>query len=179
MTVEEMMVAIGDSQSNRASSDHGQDGEDEDDKGTEQCKLSKDDEPGWVMGTCTNKIHCRMEKFRQKQMKRNELTLPGWEDAAAYFGETEKKYGPSRFSVPAVIQPRTDDDAAPPAPAMFVYLMECLGIVPRLLQMLQGTSQPGSNHTKLGSVGPQLNISIRSWARCRAQFNTFGKCEAC
>jgi hypothetical protein len=67
-TFEEMMAAIGDSLSDLASSDDGEDGEDEDEE-TEQGKLSKDDEPGWVMGTISKTAQQRMESFRQKQMK--------------------------------------------------------------------------------------------------------------
>jgi hypothetical protein len=84
---EEMLVAIGDSLSDLASSDDGEDGEDEDDEETEQGNLTEDDEPGWVMGTITKTVPQRMERFRQKQMKLDELTQPGWEDAADYFGE--------------------------------------------------------------------------------------------
>jgi len=53
MTFEEMLVAIGDSLSDLASSDAGEDWEDEDAEETEQGNLSEDDEPGWVMGTIT------------------------------------------------------------------------------------------------------------------------------
>jgi len=44
-TFHEMMVAIGDSLSNIATSDNGEDGEDQDDDDAEQGKLSEDDEP--------------------------------------------------------------------------------------------------------------------------------------
>jgi hypothetical protein len=74
---EEMLVAIGDSLSDLASSDDGEDGEDEDDEETEQGKLSEDDEPSWVMGIITKTVQQRMERFRQKQMKFDELTQPG------------------------------------------------------------------------------------------------------
>ena len=50
-TVEEMLVVIGDCLTDFAGSDNGENGEDEDDEGTVQGKLSEDDEPGWVMGT--------------------------------------------------------------------------------------------------------------------------------
>jgi len=52
-TFEQMLNAIGDSLSNLASSDNGEDGEDEDhpEDDTELGKLSADDKPGWVMGT--------------------------------------------------------------------------------------------------------------------------------
>jgi len=84
---EEMLVAIGDRLSDLASSDDGEDGEDEDDEETEQGKLSKDDEPGWVMGTITKTVQQRIARFWQKQMKLDELTQLGWEDAADYFRE--------------------------------------------------------------------------------------------
>jgi hypothetical protein len=77
-----MLVAIGDSLSDLARSDNGEDGEDEDDEKTEQGKLRKDDKHGWVMGTITNTVQQHMKRFRQKRLKLNELTQPGWEDAA-------------------------------------------------------------------------------------------------
>ena len=60
---EEMLVAIKYSLSDLASFNDGEDGEDEDDEATEQGKLSKDDEPCWVMGTITNKVQQHMERF--------------------------------------------------------------------------------------------------------------------
>src|SRR5882757_9930732 len=86
-TFEEILVAIGDSLSDLASSNDGEDGEEEDDEETEQGNLSEDNEPGWVMGTITKTVQQRMERFRQKQMKLDELTEPGWENAADYFCE--------------------------------------------------------------------------------------------
>jgi hypothetical protein len=103
-TFHEMIVAIEDSMSDLASSDNGEDGED-DDEVTEQGKMSEDDKPGWVMGTITKTVPQRMERFRQKQMKLHELTQSGWEDAADYLQERDKKYGASELSVPAIIQP--------------------------------------------------------------------------
>jgi len=76
-TFQGMMVAIGDSLGDLASSDDGEDGDNEDDEATEQGKLSEDGEPGWVMGTITKTVQQRMERFRQKQMKLEELTQPG------------------------------------------------------------------------------------------------------
>jgi len=82
---EEMLVAIGDSLSDFASSNDGEDGEDGDDEETEQGKLSEDDTPSRVMGTITKTVQQHMERFRQRYMKFDELTQPGWEDAANYF----------------------------------------------------------------------------------------------
>jgi len=118
-----IIVAIGDSLSNIAGSNDGEDGEDEDDEDTEQGQLSEDDEPGWVMGTITKTVEERRERFRQKQMKLDELTQPGWKDAADYLRETDKKYGTSELRVPAVVQPQTDDDTVAPAPTKFRELM--------------------------------------------------------
>jgi len=154
------MVAIRDSLSDIASSNDGDDGDDEDDEKTAQGQLSKDDEPGWVMGTITKTVQQRMERFRRKQMKLDELTQPGCEEAADYFRERDKKYGTPEFRLPAVVQPQTDNDAAAPAPTTFGEPMECLDIVAGISQMLQGTSRPGSSHMRLGSAKPQSNMSI-------------------
>jgi len=88
--LEEMLVAIRDSLSDLASSDDGEDGEEEDDEETEQGNLSEDDEPSWVMGTITKMVQQRIERSRQKQMKIDELTQPGWEDSVDYFREHDK-----------------------------------------------------------------------------------------
>jgi hypothetical protein len=73
-TFEEMLVAIRDSLSDLESSDNGDNAEDQDDQETDQGKQSKDDEPGWVMGSNTKTVEPRMERFRQVQMMLNELT---------------------------------------------------------------------------------------------------------
>jgi len=126
---------------------------------TEQGNLSEDDEPGWVMGTITKTVQQRMERFRQKQMKFDELTQPGWEDVADYFRKRHKKYDTSELRVPAVVPPQTNDDAPPHPPTTFAELMESLDIVPGISQ---GTSRPGSSHIRLGSVKPQSKLSIPS-----------------
>jgi hypothetical protein len=82
---EELFVAIGDRLSDLASSDDGVDREHEDDEETEQGKLSKDDKPGLVIGTIPNTVQQCMVTFRQKQMTCDEVTQPGWEDAAINF----------------------------------------------------------------------------------------------
>jgi len=161
-TFEEMMVAIRDSLSDLASSDDGEDGEEEDDEETEQGNLSEDDKPGWVMGTITKTVQQRMERFRQKQMKLDELTQLGWEDAADYFRERDMKYGTTELRVPAVVEPQTMDDAAATPPATFGELMESLDIVPGRSQRPRGTSRPGSSHIRLGSVKPKSQSSIPS-----------------
>jgi len=154
------MVAISESPSDLESSDDGEDGDVEDDEETEQGKMSKDHEPGWVMFTITKTVQHRLWKFLQNQMKPDELTQPGWEDTANYFPERDREYGTSKLSVPAVVQQQTDDDAAAPARTSFGEHMECVDIVPRLSQMPQETSGPGSSHIRLGSVKLQLNRSI-------------------
>jgi len=91
------------------------------------------------MGTITKTVQQRMESFRQKQMKLDELTQPGWEDAADYFRERDKKYGTAELRVPVVVQPQTDDGASAPPPTTFGELMERLDNVLGISQMPQGT----------------------------------------
>jgi len=92
---EEMLNAIGDSLSDLASSKDEEDGEDEDDDedDTEHGNLREDDEPGWVVGTISKTVQHSLESFRQNQMRLDELTQPGWGDAADYFRERDMKYG--------------------------------------------------------------------------------------
>jgi len=62
--IEEMLNAIGDSLSDLASSNNEEDAEDEEeDDDTEQGQLSEDDKPSWVMGTISNIVQYRMERF--------------------------------------------------------------------------------------------------------------------
>jgi hypothetical protein len=159
-TFEEMLVVIGDSLSDLARPDDGEDGEEADDEETEQGNLSEDDEPSWVMGTMTKMVQQHMERFRQKQMKLDEVTQPGWEDAANYLRERDKKYGTTELRVLAVVQPQTNDDPPPLLPATFGELMESLDIVPGISQRAQGTSRPGSSHIRLVSVKPQSKSCI-------------------
>jgi len=161
-TFEEMLVAIGDSLSDHASSNDGEDGEDQDEKVTEQGKLSKDDEPGWVMGTITTTVQEGMERFGQRLMMLDGLTRPGWEDAADHFSERDTKYGTCELRVPAVVQQLTNDDAPAPPPTTFGELMESVDIVPGISQRPQGTSRPASSHIRLSSVKKQSKSSIPS-----------------
>jgi len=112
------------------------------------------------MGTISKTVQQRMESFRQKQLKLDELAQPGWEDAADYFRERDKKYRTAELRVPVVVQPQTDDDASAPPPTTFGELIERLDIVPGISQMPQGTSQPRRSHIRLGWVKPQSNTTI-------------------
>jgi hypothetical protein len=141
-TFEEMVLAIGESLSGLASSDHAEDGEDEHDEETGQCKLRKDDEPSWGMGTIIKTVQPRMEKFWQKRIQLDELTSLGWEDAANFFYQQDKKNGKSEWRVPAVVDPHTDDGALAPPPTTFGELIERFDIVSRIRQLPQGTSRP-------------------------------------
>jgi len=159
-----MLVALGDSLSDLASSDNGEDKEEEDDEETEHGQLSDDDKPGWRMGTIGKVVQQQMERFRPKLMKLDELTHPGWVDAADYYRERDKKYGTSLMRVPAVVKLQTANDAAAPAPTTFRELMECLDIVSGISQMPPVTSFPGRSHRMLGSGNLQPNTSILSLA---------------
>jgi len=100
-----------------------------------------------------------MERFRQKQLKLDELTQPAWDNAADYFHERDTKYGTTELRVPAVVQPQTNDDILAPPPGTFGELMESLDIVPGISQRPQGPSRPGSSHIRLGLVKPQPKSS--------------------
>jgi hypothetical protein len=80
-TFDEMLLAIADSLSDLESSDNRHNWEDEDDL-IEQGKLREHDKPGWVMGTITHTAQQSMQMLQQMQMTLDELTQPGWEDAA-------------------------------------------------------------------------------------------------
>jgi hypothetical protein len=112
------------------------------------------------MGKITKTVQQRMEIFRQKQMKLDELIQPGWEAAADFFRERDKKYGTAELRVPVVVQPQTNDDASAPQRKTFGDYMERLDIVPGIVQMPQGTSRPASSHIRLSSVKPQSNTSL-------------------
>jgi hypothetical protein len=101
----------------------------------------------------------RIERFRQMQMKLDELTQPGWEDVANYFHDWDKKYGTSKIGFPAVVQPQMDDNASAPAQTLFDESMECLGILPGISQILPGIPRPDSSHIRLGLVESYLNTS--------------------
>jgi len=161
-TFEEMSNAIGDSLSNLARSDDEQDRKDkEDDEGdTELGKLNDDDKPGWVMGTISKTVQNRMESFRQMQMRLDELTQPGWGDAANYFSERDVKYGTAELKVMAVIKPQMDITAATPSPTTFGEHMQSVDVVSRQSQMPAVTSQPGSSQMMLGSEKLQLHKFI-------------------
>jgi len=155
--LQEMMVAIGDHLSDLECSYDGEDAEGGEHEETAQGKLSEDDEPGWVMGTISKTVQQRMERSRQKQMKLDKLTQPGQEDAANYIRAGDEKYNTSNLRVPAVVKLQTHDDVAAPAPITYGELPEYLDIVPRILQMPQRTTRPGSCHIQLGTGKPQSN----------------------
>jgi len=163
-TFQKMMVAIRDSLSNLARSDHRDDGEHDHDDETEEGKLSKDDEPSCVMGTISRTVQQRMGRFRQKQMKLDDLTHPGWGDAPNNFHGRGQKYGTSELRVPAFVQPHANYVAAVPTPATFGDLMEYIDVVPGISQIPQGTSRPGICHIILGAGKPQSNMGIAGLA---------------
>ena len=70
-TFEGMRRVIGDTLSQLASSDDRENREDKEYEETEQCTLSEDDEPGWVMGTITTTVQQRIERCWQEQMTLN------------------------------------------------------------------------------------------------------------
>ena len=163
-TLEEMLNAIGDCMSDFSSSNNEEDGEDEDDDEEDLAggKLSDDDEPGWVMGTIPETVKYHMEHFRQKQMKLDEMTQPGWGDSADYFRDGDRKYWTTELKGLAVVQLQTPDDAESSAPITYGEPMETLDSIPTKLLTPLVTSRPGSSHTGPGSQKPQTDERIPS-----------------
>jgi hypothetical protein len=156
---EEMLNAIGDSFSDFASSDNEQDGEEEEDdeEDTELGKLSDDDEPGWVMSTITKTVQHLMESFEQKQMRLDQLTEPGWGNAASYFRERDMRYGTAELKVPAVVKPQMDSTTATPSPITVGEHIQTPEIVREQSNMPAVTSRPASSQMRLGSEKPQTH----------------------
>jgi len=63
-----MLAAAGDSLSDFASSDDGEDGEEDHGKETQKCNFSVYNEPGWLMGKITQTVQQCMERLRQNVM---------------------------------------------------------------------------------------------------------------
>ena len=147
-TFEEMLNTISDSLCSLAGSNNEEDGEDEDDEEEDPAggKVSEDDEPGRVMGTISKMEQYRKECFRQKEMKLDELTQPGWGDMADYFHKRDKKYTTTEWKVLAIVQPQTVAVAASSALTTIGEPMETFNSVLGKLQMLQVTSRPASTH---------------------------------
>jgi hypothetical protein len=81
--------------------------------------LSDDDEHGRVMGTISKTVQHRIESFRQKEMRLDELTQPGCGDVANYFRERDMKYRTAELNVPAVVKRHMDMTAATPSATIF------------------------------------------------------------
>ena len=158
----ELLNTIWDSLSNHAKPEDEEDGEEEvdDEEDTDLGKLTEDDEPGWVMSTVSNTLQHRMESFRQKQKRIDELTQPGCRDPPHYFLERDMKYGTKRLKDPAVVEPLTDTTAATLSPTTFEEHMLVPDIVPRKSQMPQVTSHQGCSQIRLHSEKPQADNHI-------------------
>jgi hypothetical protein len=113
-TFEQMLDAIGDSLSDIASSDDDYDEEEEEEDDDEDSVAEDEAETGWVAGSIPQSVQKRIDNHRQKQMKLDELTRPGWEDAANYFRERDKKYNTAKLLVPTVDNAATILAAAAP-----------------------------------------------------------------
>jgi len=157
-----MVIAIGDCLSDLVSSDDVEDADDEDDEDTELGKLREDDEPGWVVGTSSKRAQQHIERFRQKQMKLDELTQPGWGDVAEIFREWDEKYGTPKSMVPAVINLQIDQVAAAPATTTFRELAQSCEIVLGNSRIPQGTPRPGTSYMRLCSGEWHTNKRIMS-----------------
>jgi len=62
-------------------------------------------------------------------MRLDELTQPGWGDAANYFRERYMKYGTAELKVSAVVMPQIDTTATTPSLTTFGEQMQTLDII--------------------------------------------------
>ena len=115
------------------------------------------------MGTISKSVQRRMERFRQKEMKLEELTQPGLVHAANYFRKRDKKEGTSELKVAAIIKSQTDHAGAAPSPTTFGELLETLDIAPGISPMPQCSSRPGSSQMRVGSRKPKSPERISSY----------------
>jgi len=124
-TFEVMLNAIGDSPNDLAISINGEDVEvtDNDEDDSELYRMSDDDQPRWVMGTITKSVLHWMESFQQKQMRIDQLTQPGWGDAADYFRVSDMLHGKAELIIPAVVKLQTYTVVVAPAPKTIGQLM--------------------------------------------------------
>lgn len=83
------------------------------------CKLSGEDEAGWVVHTISKTVPLGIQWFRQKQLRLERLTITGWGDAVDYFWKCNKKDIRTELRVQAVIELHMDDIAAANAPTLF------------------------------------------------------------
>jgi len=169
-TFQAMLNAIRDSLSDLASADDEEDAENEkdaedeedDEEDTQLGRLSEDDEPARVMGRITRRVKALAESFRQKQIKPDKLTQPGCGDTANYLSEQDIKYMMAKSNVPAVAKWQTEAISAVPAFTTFGELIETMDIVPRISQMWERSSRPGSSRMRSGSWKPHSYKRIAS-----------------
>jgi hypothetical protein len=112
------------------------------------------------MGTISKMVQYRMESFRQKLMKLDELTQPGCWDAANYCPERDMKYGTSKLKVLAVVKPQIDTTAATPWQTAVGEHMPRLDIIEGHSEMPAVTSRPGSGQMRLCSEKSQSHQLI-------------------
>jgi len=151
----EMMVAIRGNLIDFASSDTEEDGNEDDNEDTKLGKLGEDNKPGLVMGTISKTVQQRSERFRQIYIEHDQLTRLVWGNTANYFRERDSECGTTYWSIPAAIEPQTDDVVATPAPTAFEEQIEWLDIILRRVRIPQGMSQLGSSHMSKSCLKPQ------------------------
>jgi len=158
----EMLNANGESLSDCARSDIGEDEKDgydnEDD--SEPGRLCEHDQPGWVMGTTSKTAQHCMESFWQMLMRLEESTQLGWGDVAEYFYGSDMKSSTAKLMVQAAIKPPTNKDVAISALTTHGELIESLGTFPGNSHLQQATSCQGSSHMRLGSGKSQSHTSL-------------------
>jgi hypothetical protein len=83
-------------------------------------------------------------------MRLDELTQPGWGDAANHFHESDMRYGTAELKVPAVVKPQIDMTAVTPSPITVGEHVQTTEIARGQSEMAAVTSRPGSSQMRPG-----------------------------
>jgi len=93
----------------------------------------------------------------QNQINPDKLTHLELGDAANSILERDKKYGTTEFKVLAVLNPQRNKVLAAPAPTTFGELIESRDILPKQMQIMQGSSPQGSSLMRISLGAPKTN----------------------
>jgi hypothetical protein len=138
-SLQEMMIAIGDSLSNLTGSDDEPDGGDDDNSDSECGKLGEDDTPSWVVDTISKTVQQCMERLWQKSKQLDKITQVGSSDTANYIGERDSRYSNTDLTSLAVVHPQAEQVGATPTLTTFGAQMVSLDSIKRKLPMSQVT----------------------------------------
>jgi len=93
-------------------------------------------------------------------MRLDELTHPGWGDAAKYIRVRALRYGTAELNVEVVAKPQIDSTTATPSMMTVGEHMQTPELIGGQAEMPVVTSRPGRGQMRLGSEKPQSHKFI-------------------